>query len=177
MKNANPVSWSLQWSGLILLSLFLCGCGQSETTEAVVPKTIADTFEIKVGDRSVQMQLALLQSEIQHGLMGRTELARDAGMLFLYLRPQRLSFWMRNTPLPLDIGFFDSEGTLREIYPLFPFDETPVASRSAQLQFALEMNQGWFKANGIRPGDQLDLVQLKAALRERDYRPEQFGLK
>ena len=162
---------------MILLSLSLIGCGPSEPAAIVAPKTGADFFEIKVGKRPVLMQLALLQSEMQRGLMGRLELAPDSGMLFVYLKPQRMSFWMRNTPLPLDIGFFDAEGKLREIYQLHPFDETPVATRSHKLQFALEMNQGWFKANNIRPGDQLDLTQLKVALQERDYRPDQFGLK
>lgn len=161
---------------MILLSLCLSGCGQSEPAAVVAPKTASHFFEIKVGDRPVQMQLALLPAEMQHGLMGRLELAPDAGMLFVYLRPQRMSFWMRNTPLPLDIGFFDAEGKLREIYQLHPFDETPVATRGDQLQFALEMNQGWFKANNIRPGDQLDLNQLKEALQQRDYRPDQYGL-
>jgi uncharacterized membrane protein (UPF0127 family) len=161
---------------VVLLSLTLCGCGKSEPAAVVAPKTVADYFEIKVGERPVQMQLALLQSEMQHGLMGRLDLARDSGMLFVYLKPQRMSFWMRNTPLPLDIGFFDAEGKLREIYQLHPYDETPVATRGSNLQFALEMNQGWFKANDIRPGEQLDLDQLKAALEARDYRPKQFGL-
>ena len=176
MKNANPVSWLLHCWVVLLLSLSLSGCGQSEPTEVVASKTVADYFEIKVGERPVQMQLALLQTEMQNGLMGRLELARDSGMLFVYLKPQRMSFWMRNIPLPLDIGFFDAEGKLREIYQLHPFDETPVPTRGSNLQFALEMNQGWFKANDIRPGDQLDLTQLKAALQARDYRPEQFGL-
>ncbi len=161
---------------MLLLSLSLSGCGQSEPAEVVTPKTVADYFEIRVGERPVQMQLALQQSEMQHGLMARLELAPDSGMLFVYLKPQRMSFWMRNTPLPLDIGFFGSDGRLREIYQLHPFDETPVSTRGNKLQFALEMNQGWFKANDIRPGDQLDLAQLKSALQERDYRSEQFGL-
>ena len=176
MKNANPVSWLLHYGGVLLLSLSLVGCGQSEPAVDIAPKTGVDFFEVKVGARPVQMQLALLPSEMQRGLMGRLELAPDSGMLFVYLRPQRMSFWMRNTPLPLDIGFFDAEGKLREIYQLHPFDETPVATYGDNLQFALEMNQGWFKANDIRPGDQLDLTLLKAALVERDYRPDQFGL-
>ncbi len=162
---------------MVLLSLSLSGCGQGEPTAVVAPKTASDFFEIKVGKQPVQMQLALLQSEMQRGLMGRLELAPNSGMLFVYLKPQRMSFWMHNTPLPLDIGFFDAEGKLREIYQLHPFDETPVPTRGDKLQFALEMNQGWFKANDIRPGDQLNLTQLKEALQQRDYRPDQFGLK
>lgn len=176
MKNANPVSWGRAWWLVAFLSLCLSGCGQSEPVGAAEPKTIDDRFAIDVGGHTVQMQLAVLRSEMERGLMGREQMAKDAGMLFVFMRPQRMSFWMRNTPLPLDIGFFDAEGTLREIYPLHPFDETAVPSRSASLQFALEMNQGWFKAHEVRPGDQIDLEQVKQALRERDFTLKQFGL-
>lgn len=135
-----------------------------------------DHFEIKVGDRTVHMQLAVLEAEMQRGLMERTDLGADEGMLFVYLRPQRMSFWMHNTPTPLDIGFFDAAGELREIYPLHPFDEKPMASRGTQLQFALEVNQGWFQANGVRPGARLDLKAVAAALKARDFEPRRFGL-
>lgn len=161
---------------MLFAASFLAGCGQSEPVEKVVPKTIADFFEIGVAGHPVQMQLALLKPEMERGLMGRRELGQDEGMLFVYLRPQRMSFWMRNTPLPLDIGFFDASGILREVYALHPYDETPVATRSEEVQMALEMNQGWFKANNVRVGDKLDLKALASALRERDFRPEQFKL-
>lgn len=124
----------------------------------------------------VSMQLAVLRAEMEHGLMGRRDLGRDEGMLFVYLRPQQMSFWMHDTPTPLDIGFFNSRGELVEIYGMQPFDETPTNSRSGSLQFALEMNQGWFAANGVRPGAKLDLKALAAALKARDFAPRKFGL-
>lgn len=159
-----------------MLALLFSGCGQSEPAAPPAPKTVADWFTIKVDGRPVRMQLAVMRTEMEQGLMERRELGRDDGMLFVYLRPQRLTFWMRNTPLPLDIGFFSPEGELREIYQLHPFDETTVASRGDQLQFALEMNQGWFKANDVRPGAKIDLKALVAALKERDFAARQFGL-
>jgi hypothetical protein len=170
VKNANPVSrvWR-QWL-CISLVLGLTGCSQGEPAKAAAPKTVADHFTIHVGDRAVRLQLAVLMPEMQRGLMGRRELGRDEGMLFVYAKPDQLSFWMRNTPLPLDIGFFNPEGELVEIYPLHPFDETPVASRSRRLQFALEMNQGWFKASDVKPGARA------AALKARGFDPRRFGL-
>jgi uncharacterized membrane protein (UPF0127 family) len=176
VKNANPVSWA--WRGwlVLIVALGLGGCARSEASKPAAPKTVADWFVIKVDGHPVRMQLAVLEAEMQRGLMGRRELGRDDGMLFVYLRPTRLSFWMRNTPLPLDIGYFTPAGALAEIYPLHPFDETPVAARSANLQFALEMNQGWFRASDVRPGAQLDLVALAAALKERGFNPKDFGL-
>jgi hypothetical protein len=88
-----------------------------------------------------------------------------------------MSFWMHNTPLPLDIGFFSSEGELKEIYPMLPFDEATIRSRDERLQFALEMNQGWFHDNGVRPGARLDLAALREALKARGATPGDFGLR
>ncbi|MBW7893556.1 MAG: DUF192 domain-containing protein [Opitutaceae bacterium] len=154
----------------------MAGCGAGESDAPPAPKTVFDHFEIKVGERTVRMQLAVREPEMQRGLMERTDLQPDEGMLFVYVRPQRMSFWMRNTPLPLDIGFFDAAGELREIYPLHPFDEKPMASHGTQLQFALEVNQGWFKSNGVRPGMKLDLKAVSAALEARGFELRRFGL-
>lgn len=146
------------------------------TVAATSPKGVADFFPIKVGDKTVRMQLAVRPGEMQRGLMERRDLGTDDGMLFVYEKPQALSFWMRNTPTALDIGFFNAAGVLEEIYPLHPFDETAVASRSSELQFALEMNQGWFQRNGVKPGAKLDRAALSDALRERGFSARKFGL-
>jgi len=98
-------------------------------------------------------------------------------MLFVYATPIQMSFFMRNTPLPLDIGFFSPEGELKEIYSMLPFDETTTRSRDARLQFALEMNQGWFHDNHVRPGARLDLAALGGALKARGATPAEFGLR
>jgi uncharacterized membrane protein (UPF0127 family) len=157
-------------------ALLQAACARSGAGESAPLKTVADWFAIKVGDRTVQMQLAIYEPEMEYGLMQRRELQPDQGMLFVYRTPTTMNFWMRNTPLPLDIGFFGRDGVLQEIYPMYPFDETPVRSRSAALQFALEMNQGWFRANGIKPGARLDLAAVRAALQARGAAPADFGL-
>ena len=88
-------------------------------------------------------------------------------MLFIFPQPRRLSFWMRNTAIPLDIGFFDSDGVLSEIHQLQPFDERPVVSESAGLRFALEVNRGWFAAHEVNVGARLDLQALAGILAQR----------
>lgn len=143
---------------------------------AAAPKTVADFFPITVGGKTVRMQLAVRAPEMQRGLMERRDLGRDDGMIFVYEGPQQMSFWMRNTPTPLDIGFFSPSGVLEEVYPLHPFDETAVASRGMRLQFALETNQGWYRENGVKPGAQLDLKALTAALQARGFNPQRYGL-
>ncbi len=160
---------------MLALACGLAGCARSEAP-AAAPKTVAHYFPVRLGDRTVRLQLAVLMPEMQRGLMERRELGADDGMIFVYTKPERLSSWMLTTPLPLDLGFFDAAGELKEIYPLLPFDEAPVASRSDRLQFALEMNQGWYARNGVRPGAKLDLAALAAALRERGFEPRKFGL-
>jgi len=122
------------------------------------------------------MQLAVFPLEMQHGLMGRRDLGPDQGMIFIYQKPERMNFYMRNTPTPLDIGYFTSDGRLHEVYPMYPFDERTVSSRSEAIQFSLEMNQGWFQANGVKPGAQIDLPALAAALKARGFQSEAFGI-
>lgn len=162
---------------LIVAALaLLTACGKEGSTPTQL-KSVDDRFAIKVGAQTVQMQVALHPAETQKGLMFRKEMGADEGMVFVFDRPQQMSFWMRNTPLPLDIGYFDPEGVLKEIYPLYPHDERPVPSLGRGLQFALEMNQGWYRRNGVKPGDRLDLAALAGAIRARGLRPEQFGLR
>jgi uncharacterized protein len=179
VKNANLVSRLVGYTVLALAgALFTAGCREEKPAAAVAgpSKTVDDFFPIKVGDRTVRMQLAVRELEMQRGLMERRDLGRDDGMIFIYAKPQQMSFWMHNTPTPLDIGFFDSAGRLEEIYPMHPFDETTVTSRNSMLRFALEMNQGWFRQNGIKPGMELDRKALVAALKARGFDPRKFGL-
>lgn len=154
----------------------LAGCGNAEK-KAPESKSVEDRFPIKVGGQVVRMQLAILLNESQKGLMFRQTLGADEGMIFLYDQPQQMSFWMRNVELPLDIGFFDATGELKEIHPMYPHDERPVASRSRQLQFALEMNQGWYRRAGVKPGAKLDLDALAEAVRARGFKPELLGIR
>ena len=161
---------------LIGLLIAAAGCGAGEGDRKPGPKTAEDYFPIKVGDRIVRMQLAVLDGEVQRGLMHRKSLGADDGMLFIFRRPQPMGFWMRNTTIPLDIGYFNSAGELREIYAMHPLDEKTVQSRGRDLQFALEMNQGWFKRAGVAPGAKLDLLAVAEALRARGLKPEAAGI-
>jgi uncharacterized membrane protein (UPF0127 family) len=159
------------------VAAFGTGCGKRESAQAEPEyKSVAYYFPVKVGDKVVQMQIAVTQMEMQHGLMGRRDLGPDQGMIFVYPQPERLNFYMRNTPLPLDIGYFSSDGRLREVYQMYPFDEKTVSSHSREIQFALEMNQGWYKANDVKAGAQLDMKALLEALKARGVHTEDLKL-
>jgi uncharacterized protein len=168
VKNANPVSSASRWFMMVLLLASLSACGGDAPAAANV-KPASEYFSIRVGSATVQLQLAVTDSEMERGLMGRTNLRSNQGMLFIYPEPRQVSFWMRNTPTPLEIGYFTSDGTLREVYPLLPFDERSVPSRRADIQYAMEVCAGWFDATGVKPGDKIDLKAVAAAMKERGF--------
>lgn len=180
MKNANPVSSSLRVA-VVASALLFSACGQAEPAggkPAAVKeaKSVADWFTISVGGKALRMQVAVRPKELERGLMERRDLGQDDAMVFVFERPQSMSFWMRNTPTPLDIAYFSPEGALVEYYPAYPFDEKSVPSRSQRLQFVVETNQGWFRANGVKPGARLDMKALSAALTARGFDPRKYGM-
>ncbi len=168
----------------VVFALTGCAKGEGPAVAPEAPKTAVQTdvktadayFPLTLGGKELRVQIAVTLPEMQRGLMGRAFIGANEGMVFIYEKPQRMNFWMRNTPTPLDIGFFKADGTLGEVYPLYPFDETPVSSSGEDYTLALEMNQGWFAKNEVKPGAKADLKQLAAALRARGFKPETFGL-
>lgn len=89
------------------------------------------------------------------GLMGRTEMPLSAGMLFVYDHPQSVSFWMRNTLIPLDMIFLDQTGAVVSIHEnAAPLDETPIFGGD-QIQYVLEINGGLASQLGLLPGARL----------------------
>lgn len=107
------------------------------------------------GTARFSVEVADTAQERSRGLMFRESLPRSAGMLFVYPRPQRVSFWMRNTPLPLDLLFVDAFGAITRIYrQAIPFDESPIPGGDGVL-VVLEINGGLSDVYGFRPGDQM----------------------
>jgi hypothetical protein len=106
----------------------------------------------------VQVEIADTAAEWQMGLMGRTALAQDAGMLFVFDQEQLLSFWMKDTLIPLSIAFIDSQGRIVDIQDMQPLDETSHQS-AVPAQYALEVNQGFFGERGIMIGDTVELPE------------------
>lgn len=163
---------------LPLLLLFLTACNSDTETLSVAsdPKPLEQAFSLRIGEHTAHAEIAVTESEQRRGLMHRERLRTDHGMLFPYQQPRQMRFWMANTLIHLDIGFFDSEGVLREIHQMYAGDTQTTVSRRDDLQFALEMEQGWFRDKGIRPGAQMNLDDLRRALAARGADPRRFGL-
>ena len=109
------------------------------------------------GERvEIRAEIADEEAEQKRGLMERTALAEDAGMLFVFPGERPRSFWMRNTLIPLSIAYIDGDGGIVDIQDMQPLDETAHPS-AAPAQYALEVNQGFFEERGVRVGDEADL--------------------
>lgn len=105
-------------------------------------------FSVEIADDAAERSRGLMYREAE-------TLPRMGGMLFVYEHPQRTAFWMKNTPLPLDILFFDATGHLtRMVENAVPFDETALPGGDA-VQFVLEIHGGMAEKLGIAPGAEM----------------------
>ena len=132
---------SLKW--LILVSFLWVPFVYSQT----LPK-----IPIYLNDKEIWVEIVRTPEERARGLMGRTHLAEDEGMLFIFEKEDYHSFWMKDTLLPLSIAFIDREGKILKIADMEPLtlDSHPPPK---PILYALEMRKGWFSANGIQGGD------------------------
>ena len=136
---------------------------------------VHDWLKLELNDVSFEAQIALTRKEQAEGLMHRESLEPAHGMLFVFPKPARQQFWMKNTKIPLDVGFFDVEGKLVETHPLYPNDRTPVRSKSDKIVMALEMEQSWFADNKIQMGAQLNRELLEQAFKLRGMDTNNFS--
>ena len=110
------------------------------------------TMKLWLGAEEMVVELALSGIQVQTGMMFRTNLAENAGMLFVFSAPHRVEFWMKNCPLPLSAAYIDPEGAILEIHDLQPHNTNSVVASSERVQFVLEANQGWFGRHNVTTG-------------------------
>lgn len=146
----------------ILVAAVCGGCGREEKPAAPLapldPGEPAQaqpklrTMKLYLGSREMLAELALSSQEIRTGMMFRTNMDENGGMLFALPYNQRAQFWMKNCPYPLSAAYIDPEGVIQEIVKLEPFNTNSVIARSDNIRFVLETPRGWFEKNGIGPG-------------------------
>jgi uncharacterized membrane protein (UPF0127 family) len=128
-------------------------------TSTYQPQPPLPTVPIVIkGREQLQVEIAAQPVQRERGLMFRSALPADGGMLFVFPEATELAFWMKHTSLPLSIAFVGGDGRIVNIEDMQPFDTT--LHRSAgPARAALEVSQGWFAERGIAPGDtvQFDL--------------------
>ena len=115
------------------------------------------TVALTVNGRQLTAEVVATPEERATGLMNRFSLKPDNGMLFVFERPEPLSFWMKNTFVALSIAFLDADGRILNIEDMAPQTETTHWSKGPGL-YALEMRKGWFSERGVKAGDRVEGV-------------------
>lgn len=116
--------------------------------------------KIEVCGKNLDVEIADNDAQRAIGLMCRESLPDGSGMLFIFNEERELSFWMKNTKMPLSIGYFDKNQKLIDIHDMEPMNAAPVTS-SKPAKFALEVNKGWYNKNKIKPGCSFQITQEK----------------
>ena len=150
-----------------MLALFAVFYFLSATPTSALP-AISDTHivklkteKIKVGSLTVLAEIADTPDSRERGLMYRKSMGANEGMLFVFEYPQPMAFWMKNTLIPLSIGYFDQSGRLLDTHEMTPAVTGAVQPKTypstGDAKYALEMNKGWFTKHGVKVGSKLTL--------------------
>lgn len=138
-------------AGVTALALLLPAEASGQVAAALPTVTLA------INGQKLVAEVAITPEQRALGLMHRFSLRPDHGMLFVFERPERQSFWMKNTFIPLSIAFLDASGRILNIEDMAPQSEAFHWSRGPAL-YAVEMRKGWFAERGIRAGDRVEGV-------------------
>jgi uncharacterized membrane protein (UPF0127 family) len=155
---------------VLALLLLISGCGEGNgeaTTTTASSQTTAPAPELEnvvlnaSGGEEVRVkaEIADTDEERRRGLMDRTSLGENRGMLFVFDGEQRLSFWMKNTKIPLSVAYIDSEERIVDVQQMQPMTTTSHPS-SEPARYALEVNQGFFREHGVTEGDTVELPDV-----------------
>jgi uncharacterized membrane protein (UPF0127 family) len=115
---------------------------------------------LSVNGRPLAVEIARSERQRRTGLMNRDELNWNSGMLFVFEDDRVLSFWMKNTRIPLSIAFIDKYGKVTDIFDMKPYSLETVTS-TRKCRYAIEVNRGFFEESGLDVGDTIDLSMLK----------------
>lgn len=121
---------------------------------AVWAQNAMPVMELSAGMHRIEAEVAANQQNRMVGLMNRTAMAPQRGMLFVFPEQNTHCMWMRNTLIPLSVAFLDEDGAIINIENMQPQTEDNHCAK-VPARYALEMNLGWFAQRGIKPGARL----------------------
>ena len=150
MTNIKPRTSQAAAVTSALLALLLAGTAAAQPGQ---PQTLP-TVQLNAGIHNIQAMVARTPDERSTGLMYRTQMGPNEGMLFVFEDAAQQCFWMKNTLLPLSAAFVADDGTVVNIADMAP--QTLDSHCSARpVRFVLEMHKGWFAKRGIKAGQKL----------------------
>ncbi|MEK7527723.1 MAG: DUF192 domain-containing protein [Patescibacteria group bacterium] len=123
------------------------------------------SLNIDIKGQSFNLEVAKSLTQITKGLSNRTSLCPNCGMIFVFPSPQILSFWMKDTLIPLDIIFLDSKSQIvnfvtAEPEPNVPDNKLILFQSKSPANFAIEIPAGTIQKLNLTPGDQINLYGL-----------------
>lgn len=151
-------SYFYKFLGLMLITLFFTGVANGKEAR---PKYKVQKIQIQM--KTIKVEIAESEAEHEYGLMFVKKLEKNSGMLFVFSDDKVRNFWMKNTLIPLSIGFFNSEKSLISIHEMTPYVENmgapQIYSSGSPARYALEMNRNWFSENKIKLGDKFQSLK------------------
>ncbi len=153
---------------IFFIMCFMSFCLSASATSSSKTYKSFEMVEMQLNGKKFKAYIADTVNKRSLGLMHIHKLPADEGVLFVFSESARLSFWMKNTYIPLTIGFFDEEGRLLETLDMEPVRsvaqvEFPSYTSAKKALLALEMNKGWFAKHQIKVGERLHFIQLPTA--------------
>jgi uncharacterized membrane protein (UPF0127 family) len=144
-------------AGLLVSALLLGACAKPEPMNRVV---------VEINGNPVSVEVARSPDQHEHGLMDRTKIPHRTGMLFVFEKPEKMSFWMRSTLIPLDILFFDSEQRLIAIHPWAEpcpdeVKDCPLYDSGQEAKYVLEVAGGEAQEMKAVLGTKLELANVQ----------------
>jgi uncharacterized membrane protein (UPF0127 family) len=145
---------------LVLAVALLAGCQKSAdvapppSVDDLLPKQAQpklQTMKIYLGAEQLDAELALTAEQERTGMMFRTNIQETDAMLFVLPVQQRASFWMKNCPESLSAAYIGPDGVIEEIHHLEKNDTNAVEAAADNIQYVLEVKDGWFTRHNIGP--------------------------
>lgn len=152
----------MKWAAVGVLATVLLGAAAFTLLDSEPGECRRAEFLMDGESQEVLLEVADTDEERRKGLMGRTSLPEATGMLFVFEKERALNFWMKNTSIPLDVIYLDSEMKIVDIdrmnpQPGVPEEELTLYPSDSPAMYAVEMNQNFSRKVGLRKGDRLDL--------------------
>lgn len=142
---------------VLVLSYFI---SSDEVREGPAEKPLK-TMQVRINDSYLNLEVADDDASRMLGLMNRENLDIDGGMIFVHESERRLSYWMKNVLIPLDMIFINEDleivGVIENV-PICVEDPCPLYSIEETAKYVIEVNAGWFESNSLSVGDKIEFL-------------------
>lgn len=145
--------------GIAALLLWTAAAGAQVGVNQPQPRLAAITLH--AGGHKIVAEVAATDKTREVGMMLRTKMGKDEGMLFVFDKPAYYGMWMKNTLIPLSVAFMDDKGVIVSIHEMLPQTETNHQA-AGPARYGLEMNAGWFAAHHVKAGDTISGIDKAA---------------